>query len=88
MSVSAIVHLLRRGIPSTVRITIPEGLTNQEVADLLVQNGLVNREKFLKKTKDHDVIDDVLDEYQINSGAEGYSFFRILIILSQWSIGD
>jgi UPF0755 protein len=74
MSVPAIVHELRRGIPPTVRITIPEGLTDQEVADLLVHKGLVNRENFINQTKDHHSVDDVLEDYHINSGAEGYLF--------------
>jgi UPF0755 protein len=74
MSVPAIVHELRRGLPQSVKITIPEGLDNQEMANLLAQKGLVNPVSFLTMTKDQKLIDKLFGEEQVTSGMEGYLF--------------
>jgi UPF0755 protein len=74
MSIPDIVRELRRGIPPSIRITIPEGLTVKEVADLLAKNGLVNRESFVNKAKEPNLTADLLGDYHINSGIEGYLF--------------
>jgi UPF0755 protein len=74
MSVPAIVHELRRGIPPSLKITIPEGLNNKEVAELFSQKGLVNLASFTDALKDHSAIYELLDDYHIKTGMEGYLF--------------
>ncbi|MGD8400688.1 MAG: endolytic transglycosylase MltG [Bacillota bacterium] len=74
MSVPKIVNELVSGRPRNIRITIPEGLTNKEIATLLAQKGLVNQERFLKLTADSDFVNQVLESIRVKGGAEGYLF--------------
>lgn len=74
MSVPRIVWELRRGIPPMVKVTIPEGLTIQETANLLAQKGLVNRDKFIALAKDTNFIGGILGEYQFSEWPEGCLF--------------
>jgi UPF0755 protein len=74
MSIPAIVSELRRGIAPSIRITIPEGLSNREIAELLEKKGLVNQESFINMTKDRDLADKILNSHPTNSGMEGYLF--------------
>jgi UPF0755 protein len=74
MSVPTIVNELVSGRPRNIRITIPEGLTNKEIAALLAQKGLVNQERFLQLAADPDFINQVFKTIQVKGGAEGYLF--------------
>jgi UPF0755 protein len=74
MSVPRIVRELVSGRPRSVRVTIPEGLTNREVAALLAQKGLVNQERFLKLAADNDFINQTLKTIKVTGGSEGYLF--------------
>ncbi|MGE5582805.1 MAG: endolytic transglycosylase MltG [Bacillota bacterium] len=74
MSLPRIVRELRLGIPPSIRVTIPEGLTSGQVADLLAQKGLVDRERFLSALQDFNFINEVLGDFKIKSSAEGYLF--------------
>ncbi len=74
MSVPAIVRELRRGIAQSVRVTIPEGLDNQEVADLLAQKGLVNPTSFLNAARDRNLLNQLAGNDPDFTGTEGYLF--------------
>lgn len=74
MSVPDIVSELRRGIAQSVRITIPEGLDNQEIAALLAQKGLVNPQSFLNAARDSALVNQLAGNEQTLSGTEGYLF--------------
>ena len=62
MNLFQVVKELRRGIPGQIRITVPEGLTSKEVADLFSRKGLANRDRFLELLKDDQFISGILDE--------------------------
>jgi UPF0755 protein len=74
MSVPRIVRELVSGRPRMIRITIPEGLTNKEIAALLAQKGLVNQQRFLQFAADSNFINQVFKTIQVTGGAEGYLF--------------
>jgi UPF0755 protein len=74
MSVPRIVSELGRGVPRATRITIPEGLTLQETADLLAGKGLVDREKFIKLASDSNFVNGILKDIPVKNGAEGCLF--------------
>jgi UPF0755 protein len=51
----SIMNTLKKGPESTaVRVTIPEGLTTKQIVDLLVQEKLIDKEKFISLVKSKD----------------------------------
>lgn len=62
MNLFQIVKELRRGIPGQIRITVPEGLTVKEVADLFSRKGLAKRERFLALLKDTQFTSGIIGE--------------------------
>ncbi|MGE5607107.1 MAG: endolytic transglycosylase MltG [Bacteroidota bacterium] len=62
MNLFQIVKELRRGIPGQIRITVPEGLTAKEIADLYSRKGLANRDRFLALLKDSQFIGGIMGE--------------------------
>ncbi len=75
MSMPIIVKALQEGTYEGVRVTIPEGLTNKEIADLLSQRGLVDHEKFITVLQDSKIAKEILGEYYQNmTSLEGYLF--------------
>jgi UPF0755 protein len=74
MSVPRIVRELVSGKPRSIRITIPEGLTNKEIAALLAQKGLANQQRFLQLAADRNFINQVFKTIKVTGGAEGYLF--------------
>jgi len=48
MSLSSVIHVLNKGPIDRVKITIPEGYTVAQIADLLEQQGLARQEGFLQ----------------------------------------
>lgn len=62
MNLFQIVKELRRGIPGQIRITVPEGLTAKEVADLFSRKGLADRDRFLALLKDEEFINGIIGE--------------------------
>ncbi|HOJ78071.1 MAG TPA: endolytic transglycosylase MltG [Bacillota bacterium] len=74
MSVDSIVKELRRGIPGQIKLTIPEGLTNKEVAELLERNNLVDKERFLKKLEDLAFVNEILGDLNVQHSVEGYLY--------------
>lgn len=75
MAMPKIAKSLEQGTPEGLRVTIPEGFTANEIAELLAKRGLVNKEKFLMALKDPQIMKDVLGEYYQNEiTPEGYLF--------------
>jgi UPF0755 protein len=54
MGIRAVLTKLVRGKTRTVTVTIPEGLTLTEIAEILVSELKIDREKFLELVCDHD----------------------------------
>ncbi len=52
MTMTEILTMLQSGNANTLRFTVPEGLTIVQVADLLADSGLINREKFMSLIAD------------------------------------
>jgi UPF0755 protein len=66
-----ILEKIRRGMVIAYPVTIPEGFTAEEIADLLEAKGLVAKAQFLQLTKDPKV----LSQYRITGPSlEGYLF--------------
>jgi UPF0755 protein len=73
MNIPQIVNELRRGVSEQIKVTIPEGLTITETAELLAGKGLVDRERFLVYLKDPRFIEEKLGGFAGNT-LEGYLF--------------
>lgn len=73
MNLFQIVKELRRGIPSQIRITVPEGLTNREIAALFSRKGMANQDRFLALLKDKQFIGGIMGE-QWKATSEGCLF--------------
>lgn len=73
-SIPQLVKKLHCGTPLAVKLTIPEGLTMKEIADLLVKKNLVDRQKFLAKVQDLRFVNEILPDFKVTSSAEGYLF--------------
>lgn len=74
MSVPRIANELTKGTTQDIRVTIPEGLTNKEVADLLGKKGIVDRERFLKLLADPVYMATVLKDLNQSGLTEGYLY--------------
>lgn len=71
MSPSSILDKLTKGLIFKHPVTIPEGFTRFQIANLLSERGLVDREKFLSVTKDPEV----MKKYGLSGvNLEGYLF--------------
>lgn len=73
-SLPRLVKALHRGFSQAVQVTIPEGLTANEIADLLAKRNLVDRKRFLAKVRDIKFVNGVLKDFKISASAEGYLF--------------
>ena len=74
---SEILKILTKGEVVTVKITIPEGFTIRQIADLLQSKGIVNKTDFINATKNKAL----LKKYKIPfSSAEGFLFPDTYII--------
>jgi UPF0755 protein len=71
MTPAAILEKLTKGLIFKHPVTIPEGFTRLQIANLLAERGLVEKEKFLALTKDPEV----MKRYGISGpNLEGYLF--------------
>ena len=62
---------------AVVRVTIPEGFTVEDIAELMEREGLVNKEDFCTAAKDfapYDYMQPALDNPDIKYAAEGFLF--------------
>lgn len=80
MTLDEIIEKLNRGdvIQETIRFTIPEGFTVEQMADRLAGSGLVDRETFLDTVQNHpfanQLVRDIPDHPDIKYRLEGYLF--------------
>ncbi len=71
MTPAAILEKLTKGLVFQHPVTIPEGFTRLQIANLLAERGLVEKEKFLSLTKDPEV----MKRYGLSGpNLEGYLF--------------
>ena len=72
MSMSEIFALLASGKQDHISVSIPEGLTTSQIAQLLVDSDVIlSKEEFIKETKNQEI----LEKYKIAaSSLEGYLF--------------
>jgi len=71
MSPAEILEKLTRGLILTHPVTIPEGFTRVQIANVLSEKGLVEKEQFLSLTRDPDL----MKKYGIaGPNLEGYLF--------------
>lgn len=77
LKASEILKMLSEGEVVTVRITIPEGFTAMQIANMLESKGIVNKIDFINATKN----EEILKKYGIPfSSAEGFLFPDTYII--------
>ncbi len=77
MTCSEISEIIVSGQETTNTFTIPEGYTINQIASTLAENGLVDKEKFIKATKDssaYDGYDFLKDAQKGKNHLEGYLF--------------
>jgi UPF0755 protein len=66
-----IFEILTKGLVITYSITIPEGFTLEQIADLLAKNELVEKEEFVSLAQDQNI----LRQYNVNGPSlEGYLY--------------
>jgi UPF0755 protein len=71
MRSTEILQKLVRGVVATIKFTIPEGFTIQQIADLLEKEGVASSEQFIESTK----YPEILEKYKIPfNNAEGFLF--------------
>ena len=70
---------------NTVTVTVPEGYTVVQVADLMAENGLVSREDFLYCAANMDVTYDYIPQGSEYSRLEGFLFPETYNIGNEWS---
>lgn len=70
-TMSQIVDKLAKGDVVVYRVTIPEGLTVNEIGELLEENRVVPKDEFLELTRDKELQSKLLGE---GAGFEGYLF--------------
>ncbi len=77
MTCSEISEIIVSGKETTNTFTIPEGYTINQIASTLAENGLVDKERFIKATKDssaYDGFDFLKDAQKGKNHLEGYLF--------------
>lgn len=83
MSLEEICRIITSGKTNTVSFTIPEGYTEYDIADILAQNGIVDRDKFVYALESHDFTDKFPFLKKAQEGKhrlEGYLFPRTYTI--------
>lgn len=73
MAFTRLIAELQKGRSIYHRVTIPEGLTQKEITDLLVRRGLVDEERFWELLHDREFLRAHLPEFNPRS-AEGFLF--------------
>lgn len=75
MSYSEVIDALETAVPPTIRVTIPEGLRLEEVADRMVQAGLIaDPQQFLRSARVGQVRLSVVQDLPEGASLEGYLF--------------
>lgn len=73
-SLDQVVFKLLQGTIKTVTVTIPEGSTNQQVADLLAYAGICDSKDFLEASNDPQLIGKVFSDWELIPAGEGLLF--------------
>ncbi len=74
LNMDSIISALRKG-PLPIRVTIPEGFTTQQIADLLAEKNLIDKSKFFQAVKSYDFKFDFLQGLpQSDLRLEGFLF--------------
>ncbi len=86
VDMEAVVAKLQKGglSENTMNITIPEGLTVEQTADLLAQKGVVDKQKFLDYAADLDIPYDYIPKGKDYNQLEGFLFPETYNILKTW----
>ena len=77
MTMKEICEIISQGKVSTLNFTIPEGYNEYEIADLLSEKGIVDKDKFIDLLENHDWLDEFSFLKNAQSGThrlEGYLF--------------
>lgn len=74
MSLREIAADLHRGISPELQVTITEGLTKKEIAQLLDSKGLVDQQRFLELLADQQFIQELLGDLGLEGFTEGYLY--------------
>jgi UPF0755 protein len=69
-----IVYKLLQGRSKTVPVTIPEGMTNKQVALILQNNGICDSREFLQAASDPELIGKIFDNWKLIPAGEGLLF--------------
>lgn len=73
-SLDQVVFKLLQGMMKTVQVTIPEGTTNRQVADLLEYAGICTSKEFLEACNDPQLIGRVFSDWELIPAGEGLLF--------------
>lgn len=75
LPMSEIIDRLEKGQVHTQAVTIPEGMTVVQIAELLDEKGIVKRDDFLQAARNKDLVSEFLpDDPAIREPLEGYLF--------------
>lgn len=74
MTVPQIVSELGKGTSGQIRVTIPEGFTNVEIAELLSKKGIIDRDEFLRKLTDVSFLSQLGLELPLDGNVEGFLY--------------
>lgn len=73
-SLHDVISLLQQGRLKVIKVTIPEGYTIQQIADLLQHDGLVNKAAFLKEAKTYVPYQYMYGPEKVDYRMEGFLF--------------
>ena len=74
MSVLDIIHELEKGHSLVYKVTIPEGLTINEIAKLLQERKVISAEAFIAQLKDREFLKNEFGDLSGGKSAEGFLF--------------
>ncbi len=73
-SLNQVIFMLLKGNLPTVPVTIPEGLKNDQVAEMLDINGICNANDFLEAVSDPELLGKIFANWDLIPAAEGLAF--------------
>ncbi|GAB4276043.1 MAG: endolytic transglycosylase MltG [Candidatus Rifleibacteriota bacterium] len=73
-SLNQVVFKLLQGTMKTVAVTIPEGTTNRQVAEILQNAGICDAKEFLEASSDPQIIVKVFNDWELIPAPEGLLF--------------
>lgn len=73
-TLSAVVHKLLHGTLKSVPVTIPEGLTINQIAEILQNSGICNANEFIEAISDPALLSRIFAEWELIPPPEGLAF--------------